>query len=215
MATSNNITTRRAVVAGLALSPVAALPATAQICAVSGAADPVLPAFARWRAAVARYEAALAAFDAADDKWREVHADYPGHIELGGWSGHKADHEDINKHFDTVAHIYGIPDADRHFIDGLAQSARDRLDALQARRKEAQDAMGYTAADEETVAAGRAVGFIEDELVKLTPTTLAGALALVKFLRVIAVDEIRDPQEIKAVFGKVEAFLEAQGARIA
>ena len=91
-------TTRRALVAGIAASPIAALPAVADVTA-----DPIFAVLERHRAAREALERSLPAFNEAEARWFEIQKQYPGAVELlGPWANFSSEAE-IDKALSALA----------------------------------------------------------------------------------------------------------------
>lgn len=210
MADSNHTTiapsTRRAVVAGIAVAPVVALPAAA----VALEPDPVLVAIEAYSRAAAAVEHLREANEPLHQQWEAIASDYPVGLDLGHFSGrHLYTHGAIEKHFATLRSIYRVPEADALHIEALTQSACKRLDDLLARRVAEEDRIGVTAARRMENDALEERDRTEYAVLAAKPTTLAGAAALVAFVRRIMEEDNLDPvgDEVQVALSNVEAFL--------
>ena len=189
---------RRALAAGLALAPVAGLPALAGAAPLD---DPVLAALAelaRVKTTVKRLDEAV---EKAHDAFSEL-APKSASIELDGMVF--SEHETIDSHFDYL----GIPEKNIDETIALLESwrksplapelraerdvarrrAHEELDALLQQRAAAKAESGYADADAAADEASEQQWDVERAIFETAPISPAGAIALLRF----AADHIED-----------------------
>ena len=183
---------RRALAAGLALAPVAGLPALA---GVISADDPILAALDELRRLKARIEGLDEAVEKAHDAFAEMSPEGAS-IKLDGMVF--SEHEAINSHFNYL----GIPNENIDKTIALLKSwrrkspltpelraereaarrmAHEELDALLQQRAAAKAESGYAAAEAAANEAFERQGDAERSIFKSEPTSRAGAIALLRF----------------------------------
>jgi hypothetical protein len=182
---------RRAIAAGLALAPVAGLPALA---GAAFADDPVLAALAELERVKATVERLDEAVEKAHDALVEMS---PGSasIKLDGMVF--SEHEAIDSHFDDP----GIPTENIDKTISLLESwrkspltpelraereaarrrAHEELDALLQQRAAAKAKSGYADADAAASEAFERQGDVERSIFETEPISRAGAIALLRF----------------------------------
>jgi hypothetical protein len=193
---------RRALAAGLALAPIAGLPALA---GVVSADDPILAALDELRRLKAHIEGLDEAVEKAHDAFAEMSPECAS-IELDGMVF--SEHEAIDSHFNDL----GIPNENIDKTIALLESyrkspltpeqkaereaareaarrrAHEELDALLQQRATAKTKSGYAAADAAADEAFERQGDAERAIFETDPISGAGAIALLRF----AADHIED-----------------------
>jgi hypothetical protein len=189
---------RRALAAGLALAPIAGLPALA---GVVSADDPILAALDELRRLKAHIEGLDEAVEKAHDAFAEMRPERAS-IELDGMVF--SEHEAIDSHFNDL----GIPNENIDKTIALLESyrkspltpeqkaereaarrrAHEELDALLQQRATAKTKSGYAAADAAADEAFERQGDAERAIFETDPISGAGAIALLRF----AADHIED-----------------------
>ena len=190
--------TRRALAAGLALAPIAGLPALA---GVVSADDPILAALDELRRLKAHIEALDEAVERAHDAFADMSPEGAS-IKLDGMVF--SEHEAIDSHFNDL----GIPNENIDKTIALLESwrkspltpelraereaarrmAHAELDALLQQRAAVKAESGYAAADAAADEAFERQGDAERSIFETEPTSRAGAIALLRF----AADHIED-----------------------
>jgi hypothetical protein len=189
---------RRALAAGLALAPVAGLPALA---GAGSGRDPIHSALAELERVKATVERLDEAVEKAHGALTEMSPECAS-IELDGMVF--SEHEAIDSHFNYL----GIPDENIDKTIALLESwrkspltpelraereagrrrAHDELDALLQQRAAAKAESGYADADAAASEAFEQQGDVERSIFETEPTSRAGAIALLRF----AADHIED-----------------------
>ena len=189
---------RRALAAGLALAPIAGLPALAG--AVS-APDPILPALEDLRRLKDRIKGLDDAAQRTHEALSELGLETPS-VALDGYT--LADHDAIDLHCDyvgmpeknidnTIALLESwrkppLTDEQKAAREAARRKAHDELDAIKRRHDEAKIATGYAAADGAATEAFERQGDAERAIFETLPISRAGAIALLRF----AADHIED-----------------------
>ncbi|MBX9759375.1 MAG: hypothetical protein K2Y29_11420 [Beijerinckiaceae bacterium] len=202
MANFSNITNRRAVVAGLALSPAAGLPAAAQMMLT--VKDPVFDAVEVEREAERAWYVAADAFNKAEERWSSIESQYPDHIVFDGEK--LSSHAEIASHFKNpqVRHLLRLalrdelrkinPDCEKNVsfapptdeqmaaYNQLVLEARQQFDAAVVRRLAAKAETGFPVAEAEMNAQMEVWDAAQLAFLQTVPTTAAGAVTLTKFV---------------------------------
>ncbi|MDP2355215.1 MAG: hypothetical protein Q8M31_04040 [Beijerinckiaceae bacterium] len=219
MANVPNTTSRRAVIAGLALSTVAALPAAAV-----SQPDPIFATIADERKALAKWQTLCEEFERVQAAWYEVSDAFPEHVIVGLDGCLTGEGEGGFRFSDPLKlKAWGVRSTERFFAfdeDAQRRLRRKRV----AARLELRKRLRTAAAEEKKrglpeleAAADAALYAWQDyewEVMETLPTTNEGAVALVNFAREYIREHSGQAEEADRALETLGAFLSQGGANV-
>lgn len=234
---SKNSPSRRAIVAALALSPCAALPAVAN---VPGSPDPVFAALAARDRAEADWLGSFRAFDEAEQQYWDRRIDVAvtmpdgqcvktrGQLETYYRVNHPVRfaelREQVGRAMDRVLKSKGsviapqpvdppAPAEIRAFKRSVADTAR-KLREAEAEDQRLREQTGFDAAEAEKDRLGCISSAADKMALETIPTTLQGAAALLRFARRYIVEDMGDDENAAPAIEAVAEFIEGRLAHV-